>query len=615
MNRPKYYLTTSITYASRVPHIGNTYEAVLTDCLARHKRAQGFDVYYLTGTDEHGQKIEEQAKKDGLTPQAHVDKIAGELRRIWDFMDVSYDGFIRTTDPAHEKIVQKIFKKLYEQGDIYKSAYEGLYCVACEAFYTETQAEGHRCPDCGAEVSPAREEAYFLKLSRYADRLMRHIEAHPDFILPESRRNEMINNFLKPGLQDLCVSRTSFSWGVPVDFDPGHVVYVWIDALSNYITALGYDPDGVSGPLYQKYWPADVHVIGKDIVRFHAIYWPIILMALDIPLPTTILGHPWLLSGDDKMSKSKGNVVYARDLVDEFGVDAVRYYLLREMPYNADGTLTRDQFVARVNSDLANDLGNLLSRTTAMCEKYFAGALSDAVEAAPLDAEVLALIEQTEARYHAALDAFQTANALAEAWKLVARANKYIDETMPWALAKDEANRPRLAAVLKTLVTVLRALVPLIEPAMPRAASKMRAQIEGEVILKGENLFPRIEAEAKAAPVVEKTPAIPEITIDDFARLDLRVARVLSCEPVAGSDKLLCLQVDAGEPRQVVSGIARFYKPEALVGRSVILVKNLKSVKLRGVMSQGMILCAENNDDEVSVLFAPEGMKPGAKVR
>ncbi|MDR3207420.1 MAG: methionine--tRNA ligase [Oscillospiraceae bacterium] len=636
MSLGKFYLTTAIPYISHVPHLGNVYDPVFADAIARYKRLRGYDVYLLTGTDEHGLKIQKQAEALGITPQAHADHIVGEVKRIWDLMGVSYDQFIRTTDPAHQRRVQKIFKQLYEQGDIYKGSYEGLYCLPCETFYTETQVSdgGGVCPTCGAKLDKASEEAYFFRLSKYADRLMAHIEANPDFVVPESRKNEMISNFLKPGLQDLCVSRTSFSWGIPVDFDPGHVVYVWIDALTNYITALGFEADGPSGPLHGTYWPADLHIIGKDILRFHVIYWPIILMALGQPLPRQVFGHPWLLFGAEKMSKSTGNTAYADALAAEFGVDAVRYYLLREMSYTSDSSFTREQFIQRLNADLANDLGNLLSRTVAMIDKYFGGLLPEARRGEPLDAQVLALADQVVGAYNDYMDRLQASAALTELWKLVGRANKYIDETLPWALGRDPAQTPRLAAVLGTLRDVLRRLAPCLAPIMPDAAEKLLAQIgpEGGPVSRGPALFPRV-GDKKTEDRGQKTEGTPEaadakavapsvaadglIGIDEFAKVELRAALVLSCEAVPKSDKLLRLTVDAGEaePRQVVSGIARWYAPEGLVGRTVLLVKNLKPVKLRGVDSRGMILCAENDPEDVRVIFAPDGVKPGAVVR
>lgn len=653
MSGKKFYLTTAIAYTSRVPHIGNTYEAVLADAIARFKRLTGHDVYFLTGTDEHGQKIQEQAESEGLEPQQHVDKIAAEIRRIWDFMNVSYDQFIRTTNKQHKETVQKIFRRLYEQGDIYKSSYEGLYCTPCESFYTESQLVDGKCPDCGREVSKASEEAYFFKLSKYQDRLMKHIEENPKFIWPESRRNEMINNFLKPGLQDLCVSRTSFNWGVPVSFDDKHVVYVWIDALSNYITALGYNPDGESGELFKKYWPADLHLIGKDIVRFHTIYWPIILMALGVELPKQVYGHPWLLQGKDKMSKSKGNVIYAEELVKHFGVDAVRYYLLKEMPFAQDGNITYEHMIARINSDLANNLGNLVNRTVTMVNKYFGGKVEAPAVKEEIDQELISLAIETPGKVERLMEEYRAADALDEIVILLKRSNKYIDETQPWVLAKDESSKGRLAAVLYNLLESIRIASVLLYPFIPDTALEIQKQINaqktdweslkvfdgtiaGTSVGEAKPLFARIDEEKKLAeifaekeaevqqaePVKEEKKEAPAeaakennyITIDDFAKIDLRIAKVLECEKVEGSDKLLKLQLEVGsEKRQVVSGIAKYYKPEDLIGKSVVLVANLKPVKLRGVESNGMILAA-SNDETLTVLTPLADIKSGSQV-
>jgi len=647
MDKGKYYITTAIAYTSRIPHIGNTYEAVLADAIARYRRLEGYDTYFLTGTDEHGQKIQDQAEKEGRTPQAHVDEIAGEIRKIWDFMNVSYDQFIRTTDPKHEKIVQKIFKKLYEQGDIYKGHYEGYYCKPCESFFTATQVVDGKCPDCGAPVETAREEAYFFKMSKYADRLMQHIESHPEFIQPESRKNEMINNFIKPGLQDLCVSRTSFSWGVPVDFDPGHVVYVWIDALSNYITALGYDPDG-SSDLFNKYWPANVHLIGKDILRFHTIYWPIMLMALGVELPKQVFGHPWLLMGEDKMSKSKGNVVYAKDLVDLFGVDATRYYMLHEMPFASDGNFTWELIIQRINSDLANILGNLVNRTVAMVNKYFDGVIPTPVEIGDaFDADLKAVAVSTADRTSKCMETLHVADALDEIWATLRRSNKYIDETMPWALAKSEETRERLGTVMYNLVESIRIAAVHLSAFLPETAEKIYSQLNisetsyestlvfgatkpGVKVGEASPLFARIDEKAKLAEVEtqiaakqaaaaeaakdEEPEGVALISIDDFAKVDLRVAKVTACEPIPKAKKLLKLQLDVGgKPRQVVSGIAQWYKPEDLIGRSVVIVANLTPVKLRGELSEGMILAADNGPDDVRVIFT-DGIESGANI-
>ncbi len=651
MEPKKFYITTAIAYTSRKPHIGNTYDIVLADLIARYKRMMGFDVYFLTGSDEHGQKIEQIAQEEGITPQAYVDRISAQIREVWDCMDVTYDQFIRTTNPQHERVVQKIFKKLYDQGDIYKDTYEGKYCVPCESFFTASQLKDGKCPDCGREVVDAKEEAYFLRLSKYQDRLLKYYEENPEFFKPDSRRSEMINNFLKPGLNDLCVSRSSFKWGVPVDFDPEHIIYVWIDALTNYITALGYDPDG-SSELYKKYWPADLHVIGKDIVRFHTIYWPIILMALGEPLPRQVLGHPWLLSGEDKMSKSRGNVLYADDLVRRFGVDAVRYYLLSEIPYAQDGTITHEAFITKYNTDLANTLGNLVNRSIAMTHKYFSGALTRPAGAGDaVDDELRAAAEATVQEYVRLMDTWHNADALDAVMNFARRCNKYIDETAPWVLAKDEANRPRLNAVLYNLIESIRYLGVLLQPFMPSTAANMLAQIgaDGEMtafasLLAGFGrpeavrvndpvpLFARLdaqkvlaeihsEAEAAAQPAEnageapENVAFLEQITIDDFARVDLRVAEITDCEPVKKSKKLLKLTLDdgSGTPRTVCSGIAPWYAPDDLKGRRVVVVANLKPAKLCGVESQGMILAADDGD-AARVLFV-DGVAPGSKVR
>lgn len=635
-NKGKFYITTAIAYTSRKPHIGNSYEIVLTDAIARYKRLQGYDVFMLTGTDEHGQKIEEYAEAAGVTPKEYVDKVSSEIRGICDLLNTKYDRFIRTTDEQHERIVQKIFKKLYEQGDIYKGHYEGLYCTPCESFWTESQLVDGKCPDCGREVKPAKEEAYFLKLSKYQKRLEDFIEQNENFIYPEARKKEMLNNFIKPGLQDLCVSRTSFKWGIPVDFDPDHVVYVWIDALSNYITAIGYDPDGSSDE-YKKYWPADVHIIGKDIVRFHTIYWPIMLMALGEPLPKQVFGHPWLLFGEDKMSKSRGNVIYADDLVELLGVDAVRYYLVSEMPYASDGSITYETIIERYNSDLANTFGNLVNRTIAMQNKYFDGVIQPGDVAEPVDDELKTFALDTVKKIEKCFETYRVADAVEAVLNLAKRSNKYIDETTPWALAKDEASLPRLGTVLYNLLEAIRYIAVLLSPFMPETSEKIFAQMNcdikdydslenfgalksGEKVGKAEALFARIDAEKMLAEIAEKQEAaakaeqaakpkeiegLAQIEFDDFAKVELRVATVTECEPIKKAKKLLKIMVNDGtaEPRQIVSGIAPWYKPEDLIGKNVIIVANLKPAKLCGEMSNGMLLAGDVNDNDVKVVF------------
>jgi len=641
--REKFYITTAIAYTSRKPHIGNSYEIVLTDALARYKRMQGYDVFFLTGTDEHGQKIEEYAKAANVTPKEYVDKVAGEIKGICDLLNTTYDHFIRTTDDYHEKTVQKIFKKLYDQGDIYKSEYEGLYCTPCESFWTESQLVDGKCPDCGREVTKAKEEAYFLRLSKYQKQLEEYIEENDNFIFPESRKKEMLNNFIKPGLQDLCVSRTSFKWGIPVSFDDKHVVYVWIDALSNYITALGYDPDG-SSEQYKKYWPADVHIIGKDIVRFHTIYWPIMLMALGEPLPKQVFGHPWLLFGADKMSKSRGNVIYADNLVSLLGVDAVRYYLLSEMPYTSDGSITYETIIERYNSDLANTLGNLVNRTIAMTNKYFDGVITNPEVKEDVDDELISLALSTVSKVDELISQYRISDALDAIISLAKRSNKYIDETMPWALAKDEEKKARLATVLYNLLESIRFTAILLSPFMPETSEKIFAQLNTSVKdydtlkafggLEKDNkvtapspLFNRIDAEKMLAEIEEQNKAVQEeeklvldgiakIGIDDFAKVDLRVAKITECEPVKKAKKLLKLTLDDGtaNPRTVASGIAPWYKPDELIGHNVIVVSNLKPATLCGVESQGMILAADCDENDVKVIFV-DNMPVGAKIR
>lgn len=646
-DKEKFYITTAIAYTSRKPHIGNSYEIVLTDAIARFKRLQGYDVFMLTGTDEHGQKIEEYAKSAGVTPKEYVDKVSGEIRSICDLLNTSYDKFIRTTDEYHEKTVQKIFKKLYDQGDIYKGHYEGMYCTPCESFWMESQLVDGKCPDCGREVKPAKEEAYFLRLSKYQKRLEDFIESNENFIYPEARKKEMLNNFIKPGLQDLCVSRTSFKWGIPVTFDDKHVIYVWIDALSNYITALGYDPDG-SSDLYKKYWPADVHIIGKDIVRFHTIYWPIMLMALGEPLPKQVFGHPWLLFGEDKMSKSRGNVIYADDLVDLLGVDAVRYYLVSEMPYANDGSITYETIIERYNSDLANTFGNLVNRTIAMQNKYFDGIIQEPTDSESVDDELKAFALETVKKIEKCFETYRVADAVEAVLNLAKRSNKYIDETMPWALAKDENKKARLGTVLYNLLEAIRYIAILLTPFMPQTAEKIFEQMNcdikdydsmntfgalkaGTKVNEAQALFARIDSEKMLAEIAQKQQeaakkeeaakpkkieGLAQIAIDDFAKVELRVAKITQCEPVKRAKKLLKLHVDDGtaEGRQIVSGIAPWYTPDDLIGKSVIIVANLKPAKLCGEVSNGMLLAGDVDENDVKVVFV-DSIPAGTKLR
>ena len=648
-----YYITTAIAYTSGKPHIGNTYEIVLADSIARFKRAQGYDVRFQTGTDEHGQKIELKAEAAGVTPKEYVDHVAGQVKAIWDLMNTSYDKFIRTTDADHEAQVQKIFKRLYDQGDIYKGYYEGMYCTPCESFFTESQLVDGKCPDCGREVQPAKEEAYFFKMSKYADRLIQYINDHPEFIQPVSRKNEMMNNFLLPGLQDLCVSRTSFNWGIPVSFDPKHVTYVWLDALTNYITGLGYDCDGNSSEMFKKYWPADLHLIGKDIIRFHTIYWPIFLMALDLPLPKQVFGHPWLLQGDGKMSKSKGNVLYADTLVDFFGVDAVRYFVLHEMPFDNDGVISWELMVERLNSDLANILGNLVNRTISMSNKYFDGIVRNAGVTEDVDADLKAVVLDEVKKINDKMDQLRVADAITEIFNIFRRCNKYIDETMPWALAKDEAKKDRLATVLYNLVEAITIGASLLEAFMPETSDKILSQLQtekrelsamdqfglypdgGKVTDKPEILFARMDIKevmekveamrAAEAPAEEKKEepeeegidieAKPEITYDDFAKLQFQVGEIIACEAVKKSKKLLCSQVKIGsQVKQIVSGIKAHYTPEEMVGKKVMVVVNLKPAKLAGILSEGMLLCAEDADGNLSLMTPEKPMPSGAEI-
>jgi methionyl-tRNA synthetase len=631
-DKPKYYITTAIAYTSGKPHIGNTYEIVLADAIARYKRSQGYDVFFQTGTDEHGQKIELKAEEAGVTPKEFVDNVSGEIKRIWDLMNTSYDKFIRTTDDYHEKEVQKIFKKLYDQGDIYKGHYEGMYCTPCESFFTESQLVDGKCPDCGRPVQPAKEEAYFFKMSKYADRLIEYINTHPEFIQPVARKNEMMNNFLLPGLQDLCVSRTSFKWGIPVDFDPKHVVYVWLDALTNYITGIGYHCDGESDEMFNKNWPADLHLIGKDIIRFHTIYWPIFLMALGLPLPKQVFGHPWLLQGDGKMSKSKGNVLYADELVDFFGVDAVRYFVLHEMPFENDGVISWELMVERLNSDLANTLGNLVNRTISMTNKYFGGTVTDKGVAEEVDADLKAVTENTPRAVEAKMNELRVADAITEIFNLFKRCNKYIDETMPWALAKEEDKKDRLETVLWNLIQSISEGAKLLESFMPETAEKILAQLGGgHVVEKPEILFQRLDLEEVMKKVEELHPKVkeekeeeeegidieakPEITFEDFEKMQFQVGEIISCEAVKKSKKLLCSQVKIGsQVKQIVSGIKAHYTPEEMVGKKVMVLVNLKPAKLAGVLSEGMLLCAEDADGNLALMTPEKKMPAGAEI-
>ena len=631
MENKKFYMTTAIAYTSGKPHIGNTYEFVLADAIARYKRSQGYDVFFQTGTDEHGQKIELKAEEAGVSPKEFVDGVAAQVKEIADMMNTSYDKFIRTTDDYHEKQVQKIFKKLYEQGDIYKGHYEGMYCTPCESFFTESQLVDGKCPDCGREVQPAKEEAYFFKMSKYADRLIEHINTHPEFIQPVSRKNEMMNNFLLPGLQDLCVSRTSFKWGIPVDFDPKHVVYVWLDALTNYITGIGYDCDGENNELFNKNWPADLHLIGKDIIRFHTIYWPIFLMALDLPLPKQIFGHPWLLQGDGKMSKSKGNVIYADELVNMFGVDAVRYFVLHEMPFENDGVITWELMVERMNSDLANTLGNLVNRTISMTNKYFGGTVTDKGVNEDVDADLKAVTENTPKAVDEKMDKLRVADAITEIFNLFKRCNKYIDETMPWALAKEEDKKDRLETVLYNLIQSISAGAELLSSFMPETAEKILAQLNGgnvtdkpeilfqrldleEVMKKVEELHPPVQEEKEEEDVIDIEPK-EEITFDDFMKLQFQVGEIIACEEVKKSKKLLCSQVKIGsQVKQIVSGIKAHYTAEEMVGKKVMVLVNLKPAKLAGVLSEGMLLCAEDAEGNLALMTQEKPMPAGAEI-